>query len=264
VIRGLYIAASGMNTTLTQQNVISNNLANINTVGFKQGRALNVEFPSHLFARLHDQRLKTFDGSLELRPSVGVVGGGVVPQEVATDYAQGSRFETRNKLDFALTGKGTYFVVQGPGGEALYTRNGNFNLDADGRLVTQDGYPVMGHNGEVFIDGSDVAVDAEGNILVDGKELDSILVAKVADDRAMVKVGHSLFKAPASLPVDYAPDAEDVLVQQGFLEQSNVNPVSEMVQMIEAARLYELNARVITMYDNAMGRAALEVGSLRV
>jgi flagellar basal-body rod protein FlgF len=253
-----------MNATLTQQGVISNNLANINTVGFKQGRALNVEFHTHLFARLHDQRLKTFDGTLEIRPTVGVTGGGVVPQEVATDYVQGSRFETHNKLDFALTGKGTYFTVQGPGGQALYTRNGNFNLDADGRLVTQDGYAVMGHNGEVFIDGSEVAVDAEGNVSVDGKELDSILVAKVSDETRLEKVGHSLFKAPATVSVDYAPNEEDVLVQQGFLEQSNVNPVSEMVQMIEASRLYELNARVITMYDNAMGRAALEVGSLRV
>jgi flagellar basal-body rod protein FlgG len=167
-------------------------------------------------------------------------------------------------LDFALTGQGTYFVVQGPLGEALYTRNGNFNLDADGRVVTQDGYPVMGHNGEIFIDGTDVAVDAEGNILVDGKELDSLLVAKVTDETRLEKVGHSLFKAPAGLAVDYAPDASDVLIQQGFLEQSNVNPVREMVQMIEAARLYELNARVITMYDSAMGRAALEVGSLNV
>lgn len=264
MIRGLYIAASGMDATLTQQNVISNNLANINTVGFKQGRALNVEFPTHLFARLHDQRLKTFDGSLEIRPQMGVVGGGVIPQEVATDYEQGSRFETHNKLDFALTGTGTYFVVQGPGGQTLYTRNGNFNLDADGRVVTQDGHPVMGHNGEIFIDGDEITVDAEGNIQVDGKELDALLVAKVADDRGLEKVGHSLFKATAGMAVDYAPDAEEILVQQGFLEQSNVNPVREMVQMIEAARLYELNARVISMYDNAMGRAALEVGSLRV
>ncbi len=252
-----------MNATLTQQNVISNNLANLSTVGFKQSRSLNVEFPSHLFARLHDQRLKTFEGSLELRPPVGVTGGGVIPEEVATDYTQGSRFETNNKLDFALTGSGTYFTVQGPEGQTLLTRNGNFNLDADGRVVTQDGYAVMGHNGDVIIDGSEVSVDVEGNIQVDGKALDSLLVAKVSDEAKLEKVGHSLFKASQGQVVDYAPDPEDVLVQQGFLEQSNVNPVREMTQMIEAARLYELNARVITMYDSAMERTATEVGDTK-
>src|SRR5260221_10028451 len=139
---GLYIAASGMDSTITRENVISNNLANLSTVGFKQNRAVDIAFPTHLIARVHDQRMKVMDGTTEVRPNIGFMGGGVVPQEIATDYSQGSRLETKNPLDFALTGPG-FFSILSPEGKTLLTRAGSFSLDANGRLVTQDGLPVL-------------------------------------------------------------------------------------------------------------------------
>jgi len=258
---GLYIAASGMDATVMRENVIANNLANVSTVGFKQNRSVDIAFPTYLIARLHDQRMKVMDGTAEVRPNIGFMGGGVVPQEIPTDFSQGPRIHTNNPLDFALTGPG-FFSVLSPEGKTFLTRAGSFSLDGDGRLVTEDGLPVLGHNGEIYIDGSKVQVDEEGNITVDDKALDQLLIVKVKDENQMFKVGHSLFEVTKQNKIDMAPD--DIQVQQGFLEQSNVNAIREMVNMIEVSRSYELNARVVSMYDNVLGQAATQIGTMRV
>jgi len=258
---GLYIAASGMDASLVRQDVISNNLANLNTVGFKKNQSLDIAFPTYMIARVHDQKAKVLDGTVEVRPLIGFKGGGVVPQEIATDHSQGARLETKASLDFALTGEGYFFTALGPDGKTFLTRNGSFSLDADGRLVTADGLPVLGNNGEIFIDGSQVSADEEGNLTVDGKALDRLLIVKVKDEHQLFKVGHSLFQATAQNKLDMTPD--DVQVQQGFLEQSNVNAIREMVQMIEVSRAYELNAKVVSLYDEVLGEAASQIGALR-
>ena len=257
---GLYIAASGMDATLLRQDVISNNLANASTVGFKQDRSVDVAFPTYLIARLHDQRMNVLDGTAEVRPTIGVMGGGVIPQETTIDQSQGAHLDTKNPLDFAINGQG-YFSVLSPEGKTYLTRDGSFNLDGNGRLVTKDGLPVLGHNGEIYIDGSQVTVDREGNINVDGKALDQLLLVKVADEGKLTKVGHSLFQAGPGNKIDTAPDG--IQLEQGTLEQSNVNSISEMVNMINNYRSYELNSRVISTYDDLMNMAATEIGSLR-
>lgn len=258
---GLYIAASGMDSTLLRQNVISNNLANVDTVGFKQDRTADLAFPTHLIARIHDQKMSVLDGTAEVRPTLGFAGGGVIPQEVAIDHSQGAHLETKAPLDLALNGQG-FFSVLDPSGKTLLTRDGSFNLDGNQRLVTKDGLPVLGHNGEIYIDGSQVTVDEEGNISVDGKGLDQLLVVKVQDQGKLTKVGHSLFEVQTNNKIDMAPD--DIQVQQGFLEQSNVNAITEMVNMIDTYRSYELNSRIISTYDHLMNEAATQIGSLRV
>jgi flagellar basal-body rod protein FlgG len=258
---GLYIAASGMNATMTQQDVIANNLANADTVGFKGNRAVDAAFPTYLIARVGDQHLKTPEGSVELRPNIGMMGGGVIPVATPIDYSQGSRVQTQNPLDFALTGPG-FFTVMNPDGKVLYTRDGSFSLDADGRLVTKDGLPVLGHNGQVFIDGKNMTVDQQGNITVDGKAVDQLSIVQVKNESQLVKVGHSLFQGDGALSLDKWPD--NVMVQQGFVEESNINSVEEMVHMIDVTRSYEMNSRVVSTYDNIMGQAASEIGTLRV
>jgi len=248
-----------MDAAMSRQGVIANNLANLNTVGFKKDRAVDMAFPTHLFSRLSDQKMKVLDGAVELRPTIGFMGGGVVPQEVAVDHGQGPRLETNNPLDLSLTGQG-FFTVSGPNGRVYLTRGGNFSLDGEGRLVTQDGYPVLGRSGEIFIDGNQVDIDTEGNITVDDKPQDQLRIVKVSDEGSLQKAGHSLFSVPAGVQVDWAP--EDIQVQQGSLEQSNVNSVREMVEMIDVARSYDLNARVVTTFDDVMNQAANKVGSM--
>lgn len=257
---GLYIAASGMDSTLARQDVIANNLANASTIGFKQNRAVDVAFPTYLIARIHDQRMNVLDGTAEVRPTIGFMGGGVIPQEITTDYSQGAHMDTKNPLDFALNGPG-FFSVLSPDGKTFLTRDGNFSLDANGRLVTGDGLPVLGHNGEIYVDGNQVTVDAEGNINVDGKALDQLLVVKVQDEKKLTKVGHSLFDAGPNNKIDTAPD--DIQVEQGTLEQSNVNSIEEMVNMIDTYRNYELNSRIISTYDDVMNLAATTIGTLQ-
>jgi flagellar basal-body rod protein FlgG len=259
---GLYIAASGMNATLSQQDVISNNLANASTVGFKQNRAVDLAFPTYLIARLHDQQVKTMDGTAELRTNIGLAGGGVATQTVTTDFAQGSKLQTQNPLDFSLSSNSQFFTVMAPNGKTFLTRDGSFNLDANGRLVTKDGLPVMGHNGEIYIDGSQVAVDNEGNITVDGKNQDQLFVVQVQNENQLSKVGHSLFEALPQAQIDKAPD--NIQVQQGFLEQSNVNSMMEMVNMIDTYSAYELNSRIISTYDHVMSQASSEIGTFKV
>jgi flagellar basal-body rod protein FlgG len=205
--------------------------------------------------------MKLMDGTAEIRPTIGMMGGGVIPQEVTTDYSQGTRLETKGPLDFSITGK-HFFSVLSPDGKTFLTRDGSFNLDSNGRLVTKDGLPVLGHNGEIYIDGSQVAVDSEGNISVDNKATDRLFIVKVDDESRLNKVGHSLFGIAPGAKVDTAPD--DVQVQQGFLEQSNVNSMMEMVNMIDTYRSYELNSRIISTYDHVMSEAASEIGTLRV
>ena len=258
---GLYIAASGMDATMTRQDVIANNLANVNTVGFKGNRSIDAAFPTYLISRVEDQRVKTLDGTMEVRPNIGVMGGGVMPLETPTDYSQGSRLQTQSPLDFSLTGPG-FFTVMNPQGQILYTRDGSFTLNSDGKLVTKDGLPVLGHNGQIYIDGNKMVVDQEGNITVDNKPVDQLSIVQVSDESQLVKVGHSLFSGPATLPVTKWPD--NIQVQQGFLEQSNVNSVEEMVHMIDATLSYEMNARVVSTYDDILGQAASEIGTLRV
>jgi flagellar basal-body rod protein FlgG len=248
-----------MDAAINRQDVIANNLANMDTVGFKKDRSVDMAFPTHMLARISDQKMKVLDGAAELRPNIGFMGGGVVPQEVAVDHGQGPRLETKNPLDLSLTGPG-YFTVSGPNGRIYLTRGGNFSLDGEGRLVTQDGYPVLGRAGEIFIDGSQVAVDTDGNLSVDGKDQDQLRVVTVSDEAGLQKVGHSLFAAPAGVQVDWAPD--NIQVQQGSLEQSNVNSVREMVEMIEVARSYDLNSKVVSTINDVMSQAANKVGSM--
>jgi flagellar basal-body rod protein FlgG len=119
----------------------------------------------------------------------------------------------------------------------------------------------MGHNGEITIDGSTVSADEEGNLTVDGKAQDQLLIVKVKDQNQLFKVGHSLFEATPQNKIDMSPD--DIQVQQGFLEQSNVNSITEMVNMIEVQRSYEQNAKIISMYDQVLGEASSQIGSLR-
>jgi len=258
---GLYIAAAGMNATLSQQDVIANNLANASTVGFKQNRSVDVAFPTYLISRLSDQQVKTLDGTAELRPNIGLMGGGVAVQDVTTDFSQGSHLQTQNPLDLSVNGS-NFFTVMAPNGKTFLTRDGSFSLDANGRMVTKDGLPVLGHNGEIYIDGSQMTVDNEGNITVDGKAQDQLLIVKPQDETQLTKVGHSLFEASPQARIDKAPD--DIEVQQGFLEQSNVNSMMEMVNMIDNYRSYELNSRIVSTYDHVMSEASSEIGTLKV
>jgi len=254
MLRGLNIAATGMLAEMNKQDLIANNLANVETNGFKRDVLAFESFPMALvYAYESGSSGKSYQ---DTSPApIGYLGTGVGVTEAMIDYSQGAFRRTENELDFALMGDG-FFAVQTPDGER-YTRNGNFMLDAQGQLVNSDGYPVLGQNGTIQISGTKVSVDESGNISVDGQTIDSFKLVVFSQSDALEKVGHNLFAAGAA-----GAPATDVEVAQGCLEASNVNVVKEMVEMIATLRAYEANQRVIRSQDEMLGKAVNEVGKL--
>jgi len=247
MIRGLYTGASGMLAESMRTDVISNNLANVNTAGFKKDVAVTKDFASMLITRINDGADT---------PVIGSVGVGTVVDEVATIYSTGMMKNTGNDFDVAIEGKG-FFTVQTPQG-IRYTRNGTFVKDAKGDLVTQDGYPVLGQKGPIRIQGSKMVVSDDGSVLVDNTEVGKLNVVEFANEKQLVKEGNSLFVAPPDQQTNPATGG----VRQGFLEMSNVNVISEMVNLITNYRTYEINGKVVQAHDQLIDKAVNEVGKI--
>lgn len=241
---GLYAALSGSLAAMQRLDVISNNLANANTPGFKGDR---LQFESVL-ANTKNPTLAA--GNLTDLP---VFSG----EKFFTDYSAGPLKQTGNTLDVALDGDG-FFVVNTPQGKA-YTRQGSFQRDATGKLVTGDGYEVQGR-GPITIAGGRVDIDGKGGVLVDGVPAGTLEVVDFPKPYALEKIGNGLF-IPADPQV--APQAVTTAsVKQGFIEESNVNVVTEMARMIETSRYFDSCQKVIRSYDDIAAKAANDLGKL--
>jgi len=257
--RGLYIATTGMLNELKRQDVIANNLANVNTAGYKRDIPVSKAFPSLLLKRINDPKPITGGFEVDPRPITGRIGLGVNPDTTAHDLATpGSYQETGNVLDLALFGNG-FFTVQTPSGER-YTRNGNFVVDTEYRLVTTDGYPVLGENGPIEVNGSEININQVGDVIVNNEFVDRLQVVDFAKPYELTKMGNSMF-----LPTD--PNAipqqvPNIRVKSGTLEMSNVSVISEMVNLITVSRAYQANQRVIKAHDTTMGRAIEGLGKV--
>lgn len=250
MIRGLYTSASGMMAEMVRNDVTANNLANINTTGYKKDTAVFKSFPEMLMQRVNDQK-KT-----DPQPAVniGTLGTGAIVDEIITSHEQGALRETSNKFDLAIDGEG-YFTVQNQKG-TFYTRNGAFTVDGQGFLVNSQGDYVLGQAGPVKIGNStDVVIDGAGKVKVDGNQVAALRIVPIANRTSLTKVGDSLFTGGQ---VGGAVGQ----VKQKFLEASNVNPVTEMVNMITISRAYEANQKVITAHDQTLSEV-MEVGSLK-
>jgi flagellar basal-body rod protein FlgG len=242
---GMYSALSGNIAAMKRMDVISNNLANINTPGFKKDM---VSFESMLAGNANPPAV----------PQSTTADPILQKENVYIDYATGPANQTGNVLDLAIDGDG-FFTVSTPQGPA-YTRQGNFRLTAEGTLVTSDGFPVMGQGGEIRIRGTKVEINSKGEISVDGVPSGTIAVVDFPKPYNLTKGGSALF-VPAD-PQAAAPQPSRGEIRQGHLEASNVDPISEMVQLIETNRYFEACQRVIQGYDNIAGKAANDLGRL--
>lgn len=277
MIRGIYTAASGMLAQISNLNTISNNLANIDKIGYKRDTTAFKSFPEMLLRRTNDDGVVKFPlGSYDRMPIIGRVGTGVEVNEVFTEHAQGGLKQTNNPFDFALDGKG-YFTIKTKDG-IRYTRNGSFLINKDSYLVTKDGSFVLGEKGPIQIKVNNFSVNEQGEIVVNEdlqndknrlvssaenewknpKIIDKLKIVDFRQPRAIKKQGNSYFKATEeSLPV---VSASNFKIQQGFLEISNVNPIREMTKMIEVQRSYEANQRILQSEDTELGRLVNQVG----
>ena len=246
MIRGIYSSASGMLAETTRTDTIANNLANVNTAGYKKDVTVTKDFNSMLIHRIND------GGGA---PVVGSLGLGTIVDEIAPNYLGGALRQTGNKLDAAIVGDG-FFTIDTPGGER-YTRNGTFSLNARSELVTQDGNRVMGTNGPILIPGivERLEIDQAGRLMADGVEAGQFRLVQFDNLRQLRKEGSSLYQANGAQTQPFTGQ-----VEQGYLEMSNANVVSEMVNLIAAYRAYEVNSKTVQAHDQLLDKAVNEVG----
>lgn len=254
MIRGWYTGASGMSAQQNRLDAIANNLANVDTTGYKRDVSVSKSFSEMLLRRTKADGVRgNFAGSQDAAPIIGKIGVGVETNENFTVFEQGSFKATDTKTDFALGGEG-FFAVETPYGER-YTRNGNFFLGKEGILTTKEGYPVIGERGAIHLENDKFTAREDGRLLdEEGNEIDRIRLVRFDNERYLKKMGGSLWNTTdISGPSHIAEGAERPKVLQGFTETSNVNVVNEMVQMIEVNRAYEANQKTIQTGDSMMG-----------
>ncbi|MCB8837927.1 flagellar basal-body rod protein FlgG [Aurantimonas sp. VKM B-3413] len=253
-MRALAIAATGMNAQQTNVEVIANNIANINTTGFKRARA---EFTDLLYQVERMQGVQNRGGE-GVVPEGAELGLGVRLAAIRNLNLQGTLNQTGNNLDLALNGAG-WFQVQGPNGETLYTRDGAFNTNAQGQMVTLDGYLV---DPQVTIPqgATDVAVSENGQVSYNlagvSTQAGTLSIVTFPNEAGLSAQGGNLFRetVASGAPVAGVPGDEGyATVQQGYLEDSNVDPVKEISELIAAQRAYEMNSKVISAADDMAG-----------
>lgn len=253
--RGLYIASTGMTTQMQRMDVISNNLANVNTTGYKRDDMTIRSFDDVMLDRINDPTDPY--GMSSFNDQIGEISLGVTVDQVNTDFTTGSHVSTESSLDFAIDGDG-FFTIAVPNDDGTYTegytRNGSFKLSSDGYLVTSDGYKVQGQNGDINL-GQYSAVPGvaeDGEISIDGEVVDQLKIVSFEDNSTLRKINDDYYTTTdASTEV-----ASTGKINQGFLETSNVSSVEEMVELIDLSRNYETNQKVIQTEDTIMSKAA--------
>lgn len=252
MIRSLYLSGTNMIVQRRRMDVVSNNIANVETAGFKSDKLLSRSFADMMLSRVGDPAI------LSQRNTVGPLNTGSHIDEVITNFDQGSMMETGRAGDVGLATEG-FFVINTADGER-YTRDGSFHLDPEGNLLTSDGQTVMGKNGPIKVpnpsagfiaETSGVIADAEGNMV------DQLRVVNFENLEDLRKVGENRFLNYTDQPV---LEMEACEVRQGYLEASNVQMAFEMVDMMQLYRSYETSQRMVRMIDETLQKTVNEVG----
>ncbi len=282
MLRGIYTGASGMVAQMFRMDALSNNLANVDVTGYKRDTSISKAFPEMLIRRVNDNGVYKFPfGSAEVGPVVGRMGTGVEFNELYTVFTQGALKETGNPFDLALDGDGflSVYTVHGE----RYTRNGTFVLRKEGMLVTKECLPVLAEEGPISSKQNNCVIDSQGRVFQNGalsdaperlvsvdenewesmELVDTLKIVEFPRERYLKKQGNSLWMATdesgAARSLQFG---ERPKIYQGFLEASNVNPVTEMVNLIQVNRAYEANQKTIQTQDNLAGKLINE--ALRV
>jgi flagellar basal-body rod protein FlgG len=255
-MRALAIAATGMSAQEQNLEVIANNIANINTTGFKRSRA---EFTDLIYQteRLMGVSSRGRDATI---PEGAQIGLGVRTAAIRSVQIQGSLTNTGNALDLSINGLG-WFEVTTPAGETVYTRDGSFNTNATGQLVTADGYlvtpPML-----IPATATSVTVSQTGVVTANipgqttPQQIGQLTIANFVNPAGLQALGGNLFQQTAASGqpnVGVPGDTSFGIIQQGYLEASNVDPVSEITNLISAQRAYEMNSKVIQAADQMSG-----------
>lgn len=259
MVKGLYTAYTGMINEQNRMDIMTNNLANASTVGFKKEGATSQSFDDVLTVKIRDESV-----GMNNVKRIGIKNPGVKIGENYTDYSQGSFRITGNTYDLALSGDG-FFAIEftNKAGETStkYTRAGQFTLNKDGYLVTQEGdYVLDTQNRRIKLNTLiDSTIDSNGTIYQNGTAVATVQVADFENYDYLEKYGETYYE-----PIEGAKRiAADATVNSGYLEMANVQIVSEMVNMIAITRAYESNQKIIQTYDDTLEIATTQLGRLR-
>ncbi|MCX7749084.1 MAG: flagellar hook-basal body protein [Clostridia bacterium] len=259
MIRGLYTSGWSMLANTKRMDTISNNLANVDTNAYKKDTLVMETFPNVLARRINDTR-----SALNPSGEVGNMQLGSDVGEIFTYYNQGKVLKTESNFDFCIQDDGSaFFTVAVPDADGnineFYTRDGAFTLNADKQLITKEGYLVMGENGPITLDGENFTIEHDGTVIQNEQIMDKLQIRDFVDTKTLRKYGSNL--------VETTEETQDEEFQgkilQGSLEQSNVNIIREMVDMISVMRSYEANQKVLQAQDNTLEKAVNTLGSLR-
>ena len=244
MVRGFYTLGSGMLTKNRELSTISNNIANINTNGFKKSMLMEKAYGSLSIAR--SDGAKTPIGNASLMNTV---------DESVTDYSPGDLKGTDRSLDFAILGKG-FFAVQSAGGTA-YTRNGSFNVDGEGYLVLKGTGRVLGQDGApIFLGTDDISSDGQGNLYAAGRRAGSLAVVDFADYTGLATSGNGIYTGGGAVPVG-APQ-----ISWKSVELSNTNMTEEMTDALASQRGLQTCSQALKMYDAVLDQAVSEISRL--
>ena len=256
----MYSALFGALSNEVRLNISANNLANVNTTGYKRDQ---VSFQDTFLRFAHDYAPDPRDSirSEKLLPRADLIAKPRLAQQTI-DFSQGAVQTTGNPFDLAIQGPG-FFKVRTSDGD-FYTRNGSFLRSSDGTLVTQQGFQVLGGGGPVDVpDGKVVSIDSSGQVSVDGAPVGEIDVVTIENQDVLKKFGDGLYRGDAAgQAVEGALDEEETRVLQGYLERPNVEVVVEMVNMIETQRVYEAYQKTMTT-TNEMDSKIIKTGTER-
>jgi flagellar basal-body rod protein FlgG len=251
-MRALAVAATGMDAQQTNLEVIANNIANINTTGYKRARA---EFSDLLYQSERAEGVPN-RANQAIVPEGANIGLGVQTSAVRNIHTQGELTKTENDLDVAIVGRGWY-QIQTPDGQTMYSRAGAFNKNAQGQLVTIDGYSIL-PNITFPADVSETQITRTGQVMVrigndaNFTEVGQLTIANFVNEAGLQPKGDNLFQQTAASgePIIAAPDDPGFgYLKQGYLESSNVDAVKEITDLISAQRAYEMKSKVITTAD---------------
>lgn len=255
MVRGLYTAYTGMINEQKRLDVISNNMANAATVGYKTERVASQSFDQELTLKIKDTSV-----AYNQQP-IGHMSLGVKVGEVYTDYSQGSLRETESTFDLALEGSGFFQVSyhnRDGSTSTKFTRDGSFTMTKDGYVVDMDGNNLVSENGVLQVppDAVNVVIDERGYVYADDQLVDRIVLVDYEDYDFIEKFGENLYQTV----VGATPKEAEAAIRQGFTEQSNVNVVNEMVDLITVTRAYEAGQKIINTIDTMTDKAVNDVG----
>jgi flagellar basal-body rod protein FlgG len=244
MIKGIYTSGSGMLPRMLKQDIFANNMANVGTAGYKK---------DSVFLHQLEQAQNQSGIVTDLDWEIPMVDG------VFIDFSQGQLQQTDLPLNVALNGRG-FFVVNTPDGER-YTRNGEFELTAEGKLIDSNGYDVMAEAGAINIAGDEIIINEEGAIFVDGNEVSRLRVVDFNEPYNIRKADDGYF-VPDD-PAEQPKAGDGYSVKQGFIEASNVNIIETMVDMLVSFRAYEAGQKAIHAQDETLDKAVNDVARLR-